>query len=129
MLMLKSNRPLPDQIVPPTLKHIRDAGGFTGVNPPMLKLAQGVYEKTRFGAWQNCRDFVRSCPLSLGDELLVGLYSLHSTEEIRLRVRDEDIAKLHVNECVAMELKETKLKSPEAGNTGSEQSKKGRQFR
>ena len=27
-------------------KRIRDAGGFTGVNPPMLKLAQGVYGKT-----------------------------------------------------------------------------------
>ena len=27
-------------------KQIRDASGFAGVNPPMLKLAQGVYGKT-----------------------------------------------------------------------------------
>ena len=27
-------------------KWIRDAGGFAGVNPPMPKLAQGVYGKT-----------------------------------------------------------------------------------
>ena len=27
-------------------KQIRDVGGFAGVNPPILKLAQGVYEKT-----------------------------------------------------------------------------------
>ena len=29
-----------------TKKWIRDAGGFTGVNPLMPKLAQGVYGKT-----------------------------------------------------------------------------------
>ena len=27
-------------------KQIRDAGGFSGVNPPILKLVQGVYGKT-----------------------------------------------------------------------------------
>ncbi|KAH9701426.1 hypothetical protein KPL71_024990 [Citrus sinensis] len=69
----------------------------------------------RFGAWRNCRDFVRLCPLSLGDEYLVGTYlwsvlvsswhmpvhdvlpglcSCHSAEEICLRVRDEDMAEL-----------------------------------
>ncbi|KAK9180626.1 hypothetical protein WN944_023759 [Citrus x changshan-huyou] len=37
-----------------------------------------------FGAWRNCRDFMRSCPFSLSDEHMV-------VEEICLRVRDEDI--------------------------------------
>ncbi|KAL9456568.1 hypothetical protein AB3S75_005737 [Citrus x aurantiifolia] len=70
VLMLKSARPLTDQILLPTfvlsivarplelesfpffsinlrsLKRIRDAGGFAGVNPPMPKLVQGVYGKT-----------------------------------------------------------------------------------
>ncbi|KAK9180984.1 hypothetical protein WN944_024121 [Citrus x changshan-huyou] len=27
-------------------KYVRDAGGFAGVNPPMPKLAQGIYGKT-----------------------------------------------------------------------------------
>ena len=87
--MLKSARPLPDQIISPTFmwlvekmslsscfndclklqelespcflllslrsqKWIRDTGGFTGVNPPMPKLAQGVYEKTVQFRFCNC---------------------------------------------------------------------------
>ena len=69
----------------------------------------------RFGAQRNCRDFMRSCVLSLGDEHLTGIYfwlvyissryapvhdvlprlcSCHSTEETHLRLRDEDMAEL-----------------------------------
>ncbi|KAK9229225.1 hypothetical protein WN944_022184 [Citrus x changshan-huyou] len=94
LLMLKSARPMPDQIFTPT-----DAGGFAGVNPPMPKLAQGVYRKTRqlsgspswdfncyivgnrgisclprrFWEMRNYRDSVKSCFRSLGDGSRLGI--------------------------------------------------------
>ncbi|KAH9751889.1 hypothetical protein KPL71_014485 [Citrus sinensis] len=110
--MLKSSRLLPDLIVPLTFvlstkgrlyspcsincscswdpnhpflsfpslcsqKQVRDAGGFAGVNPPMLKLEQGVH------GWR--------MPVH---DVLPRLCSCYSAGEIRLRVRDEDIADL-----------------------------------
>ncbi|KAH9751888.1 hypothetical protein KPL71_014485 [Citrus sinensis] len=112
--MLKSSRLLPDLIVPLTFvlstkgrlyspcsincscswdpnhpflsfpslcsqKQVRDAGGFAGVNPPMLKLEQGVH------GWR--------MPVH---DVLPRLCSCYSAGEIRLRVRDEDIADLRV---------------------------------
>ncbi|KAK9180625.1 hypothetical protein WN944_023758 [Citrus x changshan-huyou] len=137
MLMLKSDHPLPDQIVPPTLVWSMEkilpslCFKFSLPSPSFLiiffigLLRSYSHHPTfskysscpnfQFGAWRNYRDFVRSCPLSLGDEHLVGTFllsvlvsswhmpvhdvlpglcSCHSAGEIRLRVRDEDIADL-----------------------------------
>ncbi|KAK9180042.1 hypothetical protein WN943_029249 [Citrus x changshan-huyou] len=112
---VRSNRSTNVRIVHEEKIQVRDTGGFAGVNPLILKSVQSVYGKSRFEAWRNCREFIRSCPLSLGDEYLIGMYlwsvlvsswhmpvhdvlpepcSCHSSRGICPRERDEGIAEL-----------------------------------
>ena len=106
----------------PTFSEYSSCPPFSGDDRPSWGFNHRIMSKRgtsrspqRLRAWRNCRDFVRSCPLSSGDEhlvdtylwsvfvsswhmpvhdVLLGLCSCHSTGEIHLRVRDEDLAEL-----------------------------------
>ncbi|KAH9681823.1 Amino oxidase domain-containing protein [Citrus sinensis] len=78
-------------------KQVRDAGGFTGVNPPMLKLEQDPHGSPTTESWVNVGCHV--LPSGSGHsetvaiswhmpvhDILLRLCSCYSAEEIRLRV-------------------------------------------
>ncbi|KAK9200489.1 hypothetical protein WN944_015687 [Citrus x changshan-huyou] len=81
---------------------IRDAGGFTGVNPPMPKLAQGVYGKTllsHVSVYSSCPSLSsHGSPSWDSNHRVVGflpkLLSCHPAEVTRLGVGDDGMAEL-----------------------------------
>ena len=65
----------------PTFPEYSSCPSFAGDDRPswvfnhrIVDKRRASYSPQRFGAWRNCREFVRSCPLSLSDEYLVGMY-------------------------------------------------------